>query len=423
MDYSNPDLSNRHQIISRFFEAVLEIAEEYGGSGLVEKYTEIKRVREQYMQVRWQQASSEQEKIFYREIDYDHLMMLIRAQLAESFPALVKAQIAITGVCLQFGEYRKAESLITYLKKTMDEDHPALFAEVLMTEGKWAFLTNDFPLSETAYSQALSLFEEQQDVYGQFRAHNNLGIALQECWEIEKGKQHFLRAQELLDELDSDLEGLIQQSLLVQMNLGIIDGMQGWTEEAAEIFARVLREKERMDRETQVTILINQGLVYRYLEQYDHAIASLTGALTLAREVQNQRLVGSCILALAEVRIYQGAFDQAEKQVWEAFNIFSQLYDRVNLAEAYRVFGVLYREQGDLEMANSDLHISLNISQEYGDLAELLEVYYDLSLLAEKQQDPAQQKTYLEQALSYAESMKATPRIKHIQEHLARIKH
>ncbi len=422
MDYSNPDLSNRHQFISRFFEAVLKVAEEYGGTGLVEKYNEIKRVREQYIQVRWQQASSEQQKIFYREIDYDHLMMLLRSQLSESFSALINAQISIAGICLQFGEYRKAESLIAYLKKTVDEEHPHLLAEVLMTEGKWAFLTNDFPLSEAAYSRALSLFEEKQDLYGRFRAHNNLGIALQECWEIEKGKQHFLQAQALLDELDSDLEDLIQQSLLVQMNLGIIDGMQGWTEEAAEMFARILREEDRLDPETRVTMLINQGLVYRYLEQYDSAVESLSRALELARKNQNQRLIGSSMMALAEVRIYQGAYDQAEEQLWNAFNIFSLLYDRVSLTEAYRVFGVLYREQGDLEMANSDLHISLNISQEYGNLASLLEIYYDLSLLAAKLEDTEHQKVYLQQALSYAESMGATPRITHLKEELASIK-
>jgi len=407
-----------HRLTTQFFDAIMGVVSEFGGAELKEQFIRARRTRERYIREQWQAEVEDSDTPLFRELDYDHLLMLLRSHLTESKQELIESHLALIKICCGIGEYRRAEELIVYLNATIDNDQVALRSEVHRQEGKLYYLMNKWDRSTEAYQRALRLFRQTGDVDGQFSANNNLGVLFQETWEVEQGKRHFREALHVIDQMGDEWPGVDKHRLFVQMNLAIIQAIQGKWEAAIEAFTRILQRREYLNAESYIGLLVNLAISYRDLSKYTQAENFIYEARELAQEEHNRRLTGLATLVLAEVKARSGQLDAAERELWEAFKIFSLLYDRIGVAETYRVFGLLAREQHMYEVARSQFLVSIDINKEYGNRLSLLEACYELSLLEKIQQNIEARLQYLQQALVYAESMNAGPRIAFLRQEL-----
>lgn len=140
----------------------------------------------------------------------------------------------------------------------------------------------------------------------------------------------------------------------VKMNLGILEGMQGDFDQAVAFFEELQSDFPDVEGIPRVKVLLNKGV------------------------------------ALKD----SGRLDEAE---------------------AYRVFGVLYREQGEMGPAEAQFEISIRLGKEYGNLLYLTETYFEYSRWAELNNAPARQQEYLEKSLSYARGMHGTQRAERLE--------
>lgn len=408
------DFTTKEQQTGRFFDQVLSLVEEYADEPVVQQFKSIQAERERYLHKHWADygmVGEAIEPVYYRDIDYEHLVMLLRDLLADNFDKLFEAYISIIKLAVQYGEYEKARHLITSLK--IPEQEKQKQAEFFMLEGKLALLSNQYERSIQKYQQAAQLYSELDDKRGLAGAYNNLGIIAHEQWQTESGREYFEQAQ-MLGQNHSD-ENL---NVIIRMNLGIVYLIQGEAVKAGELFESLIDRIGTENKYQRLLLLSNQGLAARDAREYSRAQRSLEEALTIARELEDQRQIGIVTFDLAEVSVLSGEYDAGNELLLTAFTIFSNLHDAVRLADTYRVFGMLHTRQGYYELAESEFRISLRVNKEKGNTLNLAETYRAYSELAAAQGNTRNQIEYLRKALSFFQSMQATRRIEQIRKKL-----
>ncbi len=398
-----------------FFERLLDLVSGALGKEFVEKFEALKRQREQFLQDQWIKQEEEGELLF-REVDYEYLITSLRKQQHVKDGTLIDVQIQMAETCFQFGELEKSYDLLTNLHAKISPKQTTQLGKVCLLLGRADAHRNYWNASRQWLEQALAIYTALDDSEGIISAHVDLGILNAQRWDTSEALQHFKTGQDLLD---GQLDNLL--GLKIQNNLAIMDGMRGESGEAAEKFEQLLDHKFNTNPEQRTHLLINQGLAVKETGDLTRAETILQDALKSAREIPSTRLIGVASLGLAEVLIRNGSLESGQSYLIDAFKIFSQIHDRVSLADTYRVFGILHRETGYLDLAAAKFDISIEMNRETENLLNLTETYHEYCLLAKAQKDIERQKRYLQESLSYAETMGATPRITKLQQELEAI--
>ncbi len=418
MSQLRPFLSSKDQPVTPFFEDLFDIILDYGNQQIIEKFIHVKKHQENYLKVHWEDISEHIELNIFREVDYAYLLSLFRSQLATSGQLLFESHYQIVNLCLQHGEFQKARAAVSYLSNIIPEMDLSNQADLLMLKAKLAFLANEWEDSRVNTLKALHHYKQLDHQVGLLNAYNNLGILAFEQWETEKGKRYFTRAKSVIKTLHDDLSNSAARNLSIQSNLGVIEDIQGNSEQALTIFNDILEHISDDQSHIKVNTLISKGITLRNLHKFQETTQVLVEARKLAAEHNFHRLLGLIHLALADVEVRKGEFEKAQVDATNAFTIFAKLQDSVSLADTYRVFGMLYREQIHYDLAESQFKISLMLNKRYDNLLNLSETYYELSRLAKKQLEPCLQKEYLQEAIKYAEAMDADQRTKRLQNEL-----
>ncbi len=402
-----------------FFQQLMDIVKQYGGQELLDRFVYLKQHQENYLNIHWEDISESIALNLFRDIDYSHILSLLREHLLSSQNQLFLSHQDIANLCFQFGEYQRAREVLSFLYNLVFDDTCARLADLRMMLAKLSFLTNDWEESRVQTHKALQIYEETDNRIGMLNAYNNLGILAYEQWQTEKGKEYFTKAQSVISSIAPNHNDNQSKQFLIQSNLGVIEDIQGNSVEANRIFNRILEAIGQDQIQVKLTVLISKGITLRNMQKLDQASSVLKEALELARQHRFRRSIGLSNLALADTETRLHEFKEAQTHITEAFTIFSKLQDHVSLADAYRVFGMLYCEQGDYSLAESQLRISLKLNEQYHNLLNLSETYYEFSILASKQSDESRRKQYLMQAIHFAESMDAGYRIERLQNELA----
>jgi len=409
---TNERSARNGRLSTPFFEQLLHIAGQFSRQEFLDQFYQFKSQRDHYLQEWWTDEIQNQDNEIFREVDYDYFITSLREFLSEDSTALNEAQLQIAEACLQFGEFYKSSALLSHLEKVTDKNNKKQLARVLMLRGLLKGQTNNWQESQQHYSEALEILEEIGDQAGIAYVYNNLGILASEQWDTEQGVDYFTKARQLVE----GEEGYLPQN--VSMNLAVIQGIRGESEDAIRVFDALLKDIESEDHRTRINILVNKGVAAKDTGDYELAKSMFQQAYDEAVQFPNKRLVGLACLGLADVHIREDEFEAGKQKAIEAFKIFSQLHDRMSLADVYREFGMLHRERQLFELAESQLQISIRMNSEYGNLLNLAESHYEYSVLMKQKGDPKKHRDHLKQALSYFEQMRAPRRVERVQHEL-----
>ncbi len=409
---ANESSTQNGRLATPFFERLIQVVREFTGQDFLDQFNHFKSQRDHYLQEWWTDEIQNRENDIFREVDYDYLITSLRETLASDNNTLIEAQLQIAEVCLQFGEFYKSSTLLTHLENITNKDDKRQLARVLMLRGLLKGQTNNWQESQQHYTAALQFLEDVGDQAGVAYVYNNLGILASEQWDTEQGVEYFTKARHLVE----GEAGYLPQN--VSMNLAVIQGIRGESEEAIQVFDSLLNQIESSDHRTRINILINKGVAAKDRNDYELAKSVFQQAYDEAKQFPNKRLVGLACLGLADVFIREKDFDQGRQKAVEAFKLFSQLHDRMSLADVYREFGMLHRERQLFDLAESQFQISIRMNSEYGNLLNLAESHYEYSLLMKKRGKPEQYQKHLEKALSYFQQMRAPRRVERIRQEL-----
>ena len=396
---------------SGFLDRLLGVVQEFAGEQALEEFRRIKTEREKYLHEQWLPAAVETGQVVLRDIDYEHLLTLLQEAVGEDFDRYFQAHTRIVRICLEFGKYDRAFSILNDL--TVPTEDLQKQGEYYMLFGKMYLFINAYQESFSSYKKALDIYQTLGIESSLAAVYNNLGIVAHEQWQIEDGKYFFEKAEQLAKSLGDE-----HLQVMVEMNLGIVHNIRGESEKAYQMFESLYQYAGDRNIEWLLQLHVNQSLSARDCGRIDEAKAILQKAEFFVSEIQNRGYLGTFHLAYGEVLLETEEYEESLGHLGIAFKIFSQLFDLVNVADVYRAFAVLHTRQGYYELADSEFRISLRVNNEKGNIHNLAVTNYEYSELARVTGQKEAERERLQKSLSFYETIGASARIRKIQSRL-----
>lgn len=149
----------------------------------------------------------------------------------------------------------------------------------------------------------------------------------------------------------------------IEQNLGIVANIRGEWALALEHYRLSLTAYETISDERGCAIAHhNLGMIHADQKQWSLADRHYQISQALAEAAGDRHLGGIATMNLAEVRLAKGDLDEAQVGAEKALEIFGEVEARRHKAGAHRLLGMVFRERGQIALAESHLRSSLEIA-------------------------------------------------------------
>ena len=355
----------------QFLYKVLELAENYCGSEFSQNLLRLRRERERILNDVWkiepisEELSSYQKSVLLRDIDYDTIVHQSSKCNDKTNQAALLYDIAKNAI--NFGEFAKAKEALYIVLKLVKRKDKELTANVLKNIGNVEFYTNNFQSAKRIFKRSLEIFTEINHLEGIISVTNHIGAMLVETGKFYNGEIQFIKARKMAQEQKND--SLIA---IANMNLGNVYIIRGLYDDALKCYESALAINGTADENLLVKIYINLAITYKFTQDYKQALDFLKKALEIAQRSNSKYMKALIYLTKAEIACMQGDFSVSTALVTSAFTIFTETGDRLSIADAYRILGMINRQQKVYDVALSYFENSRRICANPFYLAETL---------------------------------------------------
>ena len=403
------------KILQNFINDITKIAEQQCGEQFSVITQSIRDEREQLLNSVWdkermlESPDSSIKLHIFREIDFDTILTYSANYLGR--PDYLNFLFTVAEQCLKYLEFDKAERLFNLLLiRYKDETVPEMQAKVHHRLGKIYFYKTRLDLAVVELGKSLKLFNKIGDTEGVATVTVAQGILSIEQNEIGRGEI-------LLQEARAIAEKEKYSNLLttIDMNLGNLYHLRGDWDLAMEHFQRVINVASKTGNDDTLARVYNSiAIIYKSTHQYADALEHIRKSVAIADKISNQYLKGLSYLVESEVLCFQGDYSAATAILTTAFSIFSEVGDRLSMAEAYKIFGMINRQQRHYDIAFSFFENSMRINGEYENLLNLGETYVELAEAQRQDGELLKADESLKSAIECFKKIKAVTRIKHL---------
>jgi tetratricopeptide (TPR) repeat protein len=383
-------------------DKILDISEKHCGSAFVARMLEIKKEREKYLNNIWKNKDYESlipkgnVKNSTRKIDFDTAVYFAEKKLAPmKFKAFIQDVIT---VAFDNGEMEYARDQISYLLHSYFENlSKSERASIYQILGEIYVYQNDFERSNQYFDQSLDIYHSLMDYAGLAKIKNSLGILMIEKGLYKEGKSLFLEAREIA--LENNVKDIV---IKCDINLGNYYYMVGDTIQALEKYFIVKEYAEENNNAVLLgKVLINIASTYKQKYNYQKALDFLAKAADITEKTDNKFLKALFYLVKGEILIYNGQLQSSMALLICAFTLFSEIGDKLSIADTYRAFGILFREKNNEKVALSYLENSIKINKVGNNYLNLGESYVAMAELFVKRGDNQKAKDNYEEAKKY----------------------
>jgi putative nucleotidyltransferase with HDIG domain len=228
----------------------------------------------------------------------------------------------------------------------------------------------------------------------------------------------FLEARELSESVGHDR--LVAQ---IDQNLGTIANIQGNVAIALLSYRSALDRYRRLgDEFTATRALNNMGMAHVDLSEWEAAETCFAEAADLAGRLGDTMMVGRVELNRAELHLKRRRYEAAQESVERSLQIFHRLRTKPSIAEAYKYYGVLYRETGRPEQSDTHFALSLGMAEACQNRLLQAETQMEWALLHLEEERKQEGILYLNRSLKLFQEMKASREALDIERRLERLK-
>ncbi|MFP4363060.1 MAG: diguanylate cyclase domain-containing protein [Spirochaetia bacterium] len=264
---------------------------------------------------------------------------------------------------IMLGEPRKALDLSSKaLERSLDTDDERYTADAFLNIGWSHLFLSNFEESMAALEKARKLFITLEDIEGVATVLNALGVL-----------KH--RSSQYSDSLD-----YYAQSLEVSEKKGFV--------------------------KREVSSLNNIGELCLDLERYTEALEYLSSAKSKAEEIKDYEGLGVVLVNLALGYYQLGAYKNAASFIDEALEMQEEAADKINLAKAKTILGLIKQAQGDNAAAQSLHNESIEIAEAIGFLDGIVEGMHHLAKVLFAKEEYQSSLVMLQDALLLSEEKK-----------------
>jgi len=366
--------------LHKFLVAVSDLAGEHCGRAFADDWTSLLVERDRLLKNSWREIepasiSREERKKLLKEVDFDTLTANAQRYLEGATYPQFLFQVAITAI--RYGELEKAHRLLKVIAKKYNRIvDKALLARIHNNLSTIAFYQSDFQAARRELKTGLKLYRELGQVEGIVSVQNRLGTVLIEMGKPEEGKQHFLKAREAAAkaQLTTTLANIL-------MNLGNISNILGEWNEALEDYQNALEVPGDRNDQFSASLSLNMAIVYMKQGNFPKATAMVKASNQYSEQSNLRHERGLSYLVEAEIDCRKRDYSAATALVITAFHLFSEMGDRLRVAEVYRILGMINRDSGHLNQALSYFENSRRINQDLASHLNLGETLFEMGRL------------------------------------------
>jgi len=323
-----------------------------------------------------------------------------------------KFLLDLSQLCLSLGRLNFSNELFKKVKR--NSNNTALKAESLIGLADVFSRRANWQRSLRTIKEAESLYRELNDDSGLAKCENLLGSIYGERGDLAKAKVYFLNALSLINP-ENDLE----LAANLDTNLGIIDNIQGNTDDSIKHLTNALVSYNRLGNNRRITeTKHNIGMVYLESGDYESALAAFDEGIELAKQGGFMSTLCLIYLAKSQVLIAMNDIYYASGFADKALDISNTTDDKLTSADIYRVKGIIERLRKNYNDAESFLLNSLRMNTSLKNEENIAETSFELAVLYEEKNDSQSKNSYLTSALNYFKQINAFNKVKKIEDML-----
>jgi len=373
-----------NKTFQKFLEEVLSLAEKHCGKTFTKELQSLRIERERLLNNIWREdlfpekLELHQKDRIYRDIDFDTTIhYAVKYLTTQEYLELL---FEIAEISVKYGEFQKGEHLLQLIatKHRLHADKK-LLAKVHQKIGIVNSFRNNFKVANKHFNKSLQLFTLLNDTKGTVAIKNDVGILMIEQGNLSEGEALFKEAREM-----AKSEEFSEYIAKTNMNLGNISHMRGDSDNAINYYQTALDviDKEAEYNYDSVALLyLDIALAHKSQKQFPKALEYLHKSLDLSKKTNNKYNRGLSYLVEAEVYCYKGEYSTSTALATTAFSIFSEIGDRLSMAEAYKIFGIINRESKRFDIALSYFENSKRINEELNNKLNLAETLVEIAYL------------------------------------------
>ncbi len=263
------------------------------------------------------------------------------------------------------------------LDQARAEGSPAPMADVLRWIGQIHFRRGEYDSAQDWFRQSRAVAEAGRLIPQSASALNCLAL-------VEQFQGRPARAEELYGQaaLLAEAAGNRKLRALIEQNLGILANVRGDIDGALAHYHGALAGFELLgDESAAAGVLHNLGMAHVDRGEWQDAQRAYDRAWVLAERARNVELLGSIELNRAELQLRLGELAAARACCDRAFEMLGKLGSRPALAEAHKLYGMVYREMGQPALAETHLELVVAIASECGDVLLEAEAEHERALV------------------------------------------
>lgn len=236
--------------------------------------------------------------------------------------------------------------------------------------------------------------------------------------KLEAAADLYLRARGIAEDVGQ--ERLVA---LIDMNLGIIANIQGNVAMALLSYRSSLDRYRRLGDDFSATrALMNMGMAHVDLSEWDAAESCFGEAGEIAERTGDSVMTGRIELNRAELHLKRRRYEAAQESVERSLHVFHRLRTKSAIAEAYKFYGVLYRETGRPEQSDTHFALSLGMAEACQNRLLQAETQMEWAMLHLEEERKQEGVLYLNRSLQLFRDLKAEREVLDIERRLDRLR-
>ncbi len=252
---------------------------------------------------------------------------------------------------------------------------PAFASSLVRWIGRSHRAEGDGDAAMDCYIASLAIAELQGDRTNIAHALNSMGILDRDRGRLDRALERFDAARRI-----AEAEGDLRLVAMVEQNMGVIANIQGDLPRARSHYRRSLEGYRAAGEEAFLGSLLNNlGMLHTDLGEWEEAEQVLGEAAAHCERMGDAATWVRVEINRAELCVHTGDLARAREYCDSAFELANRLGQRTAMPEIYKWYGIIFRETGKFNLAETHLRQASELAERLVDPLLTAEVKRELA--------------------------------------------
>jgi HD-GYP domain-containing protein (c-di-GMP phosphodiesterase class II)/Tfp pilus assembly protein PilF len=259
----------------------------------------------------------------------------------------------------QQGEWDVAMSeYLRGLEEARAAGNHAKVVKILLALGRVHFERGEYDTANQRFLECLALTRNIGDDRNSASALNSMAVVAQFRGELEVAEPLYAQAEQIARKMGDD-----RLCAMIAQNLGTLANIRGDMPTALLRYQNALERFQKLnDDRASAWTLNNMGMLHVDVNELPEAELCFASAYTLAERQGDHVTQGKVDTNRADLQIRRQNFENARESCDRAFATFSRLGSHTGLGEVHRLYGMLHRETGRMQVAHVQFALALELA-------------------------------------------------------------